>query len=52
MESAIDHVLLLLLAPRYAKLPASEALKELVATALDISKLREFTGRDEPTVIT
>jgi len=29
-----------------------EALKPLIHIALDISKLREFTGRDHPTVIT
>lgn len=32
--------------------PTQEALKELVAIAMDISQLKEFTGRDAPTVIT
>lgn len=31
---------------------AQEQLKPLVLIALDISKLKEYTGRDEPTVIT
>ncbi|CAK9808255.1 Pgm1 [Anthophora quadrimaculata] len=31
---------------------AQEVLKPLVTVALEISKLREFTGRDAPTVIT
>lgn len=31
---------------------AQDILKPLVSIALEISKLREFTGRDVPTVIT
>lgn len=31
---------------------AQEALAPIIATALEISKLQEFTGRDKPTVIT
>lgn len=31
---------------------AQDILKPLVTIALEISKLREFTGRDVPTVIT
>ena len=31
---------------------AQEVLKPLVTIALEISKLREFTDRDAPTVIT
>jgi len=33
-------------------LDAQEALKPIIETALEISKLQEFTGRDKPTVIT
>lgn len=33
-------------------LDAQEALKPIIQTALEISKLEEFTGRDKPTVIT
>jgi hypothetical protein len=33
-------------------LPASQAVSDLVSAALTISKLQEFTGRTEPTVIT
>ncbi len=32
--------------------PAAEGLKSLIEVALEISKLKEFLGRDEPTVIT
>jgi phosphoglucomutase len=32
--------------------PADEGLKSLIEIALDISKLKEFLGRDEPNVIT
>lgn len=32
--------------------PSASALKGLAEAALSLSKLREFTGRDEPTVIT
>lgn len=32
--------------------PASEGLKSLIEVALKISNLKEFLGRDEPTVIT
>ncbi len=32
--------------------PTQDALKPLVTAALQISKLTEFTGRTEPTVIT
>jgi phosphoglucomutase len=32
--------------------PAPEGLKSLIEVALEISKLKEFLGRDEPTVIT
>lgn len=32
--------------------PTATALKDLVAIALDLSKIAEFTGRTEPTVIT
>jgi len=31
---------------------AQEALAEITKVALDLSKLKEFTGRDKPTVIT
>jgi phosphoglucomutase len=31
---------------------ASEALKPIINAALKLSKLKEFTGRQEPTVIT
>lgn len=31
---------------------AAEALGPLINVALDLSRLREFTGRDKPTVIT
>ncbi|KXS12381.1 Phosphoglucomutase, first 3 domain-containing protein [Gonapodya prolifera JEL478] len=31
---------------------AQEALKKLIGVALELSKLKEYTGRDEPTVIT
>jgi len=31
---------------------AQEALGPIIKTALEISKLNEFTGRDKPTVIT
>jgi phosphoglucomutase len=31
---------------------AAEALAQIIKTALDLSKLTEFTGRDKPTVIT
>ena len=31
---------------------AQEALKSIIETALEVSKLQEFTGRDKPTVIT
>jgi phosphoglucomutase len=33
-------------------LETAKALENLVAAALDLSKIKEFTGRDEPTVIT
>ena len=33
-------------------LDAQEALKPIIETALEVSKLQEFTGRDKPTVIT
>ena len=32
--------------------PAGEGLKGLIEVALEISKLKEFLGRDQPTVIT
>ncbi|KAH9479412.1 Phosphoglucomutase [Psilocybe cubensis] len=32
--------------------PAADGLKSLIEVALEISKLKEFLGRDEPTVIT
>lgn len=38
--------------PASLKKDAQEVLKPLVTIALEISKLREFTGRDAPTVIT
>ncbi len=31
---------------------AQEALGPIIQTALKVSKLKEFTGRDKPTVIT
>lgn len=31
---------------------AQDVLKEIIGTALEVSKLQEFTGRDKPTVIT
>ena len=34
------------------QMDANEALKPLIRTALTISKIKELTGRDEPTVIT
>jgi phosphoglucomutase len=33
-------------------LDAQEALKDLIATALQISELKARTGREQPTVIT
>ena len=33
-------------------LDAQDALGPIIKVALEISKLQEFTGRDEPTVIT
>ena len=35
-----------------AELDAQEALGPIIKVALETSKLREFTGRDKPTVIT
>ena len=35
-----------------ASLDAQEALGPIIKVALETSKLREFTGRDKPTVIT
>jgi len=32
--------------------PAADGLKSLIEVALEISKLKEFLGRDKPTVIT
>lgn len=32
--------------------PAAEGLQSLIEVALELSKLKEFLGRDEPTVIT
>lgn len=32
--------------------PVQDALKELVEIALEISQLKQYTGRNEPTVIT
>ncbi|XP_055945545.1 phosphoglucomutase-1-like [Argiope bruennichi] len=34
------------------KQPAQEVLKPLINIALEITKIKEFTGRDDPTVIT
>ncbi|KAL4859281.1 Phosphoglucomutase [Chlorella vulgaris] len=34
------------------ELDAQEVLKSIIGTALEVSKLQEFTGRDKPTVIT
>ena len=31
---------------------AQDALKPIIQTALEVSKLQEFTGREKPTVIT
>ena len=31
---------------------AQEALADVIGTALSLTRLQEFTGRDEPTVIT
>jgi hypothetical protein len=31
---------------------AQDVLKSIIGTALEVSKLQEFTGRDKPTVIT
>jgi len=31
---------------------AQDVLKDIISTALEVSKLQEFTGRDKPTVIT
>ena len=31
---------------------AQDVLKDIIGTALEVSKLKEFTGRDKPTVIT
>ena len=33
-------------------LDAQDALGPIIKTALEVSKLQEFTGRDKPTVIT
>merc|ERR1712176_245923 len=33
-------------------LDAQDALKPIIETALEVSKLKEFTGREKPTVIT
>ena len=33
-------------------LDAQEALGPIIKTALEVSKLQQFTGRDKPTVIT
>ncbi|GIY14685.1 phosphoglucomutase [Caerostris darwini] len=38
--------------PQKIKQPAEEILKPLINIALDITKIKEFTGRDAPTVIT
>jgi len=38
--------------PAKYELDAQVALKPFIEKALEISKLREFTGRNEPTVIT
>ncbi|KAI0232628.1 hypothetical protein L0F63_004832 [Massospora cicadina] len=35
-----------------SKMEASEALKPLIKVAVDLCRLKEFTGRDAPTVIT
>lgn len=35
-----------------AELDAQEALGPIIKVALETSKLREFTGRDKPTVVT
>jgi len=43
-QSAEDHAAL--------EMEAAEALAPLVKLALDLAQVREFTGRDEPTVIT
>jgi phosphoglucomutase len=32
--------------------PAAEGLQSLIEVALELSKLKEYLGRDEPTVIT
>lgn len=34
------------------KLSAQDLLKPLITVALDLAKLKEFTGRNKPTVIT
>ncbi len=31
---------------------AQDVLKSIIGTALEVSKLQEFSGRDKPTVIT
>jgi phosphoglucomutase len=38
--------------PSKFELDAQEVLKSIIGTALEVSKLQEFTGRDKPTVIT
>jgi len=38
--------------PSKVDVDAKEALKSIIETALEVSKLKEFTGRDKPTVIT
>ncbi|GIX81497.1 phosphoglucomutase, cytoplasmic, partial [Caerostris extrusa] len=38
--------------PQKIKQPAEEILKPLINIALDITKIKEFTGRGAPTVIT
>ncbi|EFN54324.1 hypothetical protein CHLNCDRAFT_58243 [Chlorella variabilis] len=38
--------------PSQFELDAQEVLKSIIGTALEVSKLQEFTGRDKPTVIT
>ena len=38
--------------PTASLAPQQDVLKSIIGTALEVSKLQQFTGRDKPTVIT
>lgn len=38
--------------PTASLAPQQDVLKSIIGTALEVSKLQHFTGRDKPTVIT